>query len=209
MHACAWESRTATVVVAIVDFARGDCPRTRTAAIDRDGDGTGRDGQPRSAIRKSLIRADVNLGGVRCAVIVTPAGDRRQREQFRSVVPRRPVCAEVLTNRSRFRVRNGAICHAIRKRALATRARDARRDEARGSATRATAVRPRCKSPGRYSLFVSARRVLTALIYLNNRRCRSRAQRGLFMTLLKRAARPARRVPAWPQPRLVPRAASE
>lgn len=45
-----------------------------------------------------------------------------------------------------------------------------------------------CKSRERYSLFAS--RINRALIYLSNRRCRSRAWRNLFMTLLTRVVWP-------------------
>lgn len=79
------------------------------------------------------------------AVIVTPAGDRRKESNFGSPRTGDRFCAEVLTNRSRFRVRNGVIYARLeRKGRLGALA-------AQGSATRR-----RCKSRVRLLvLFVS------------------------------------------------------
>jgi len=85
------------------------------------------------AIRKSLIRANVNLddGSDAASRDCNPCGRSAQREQFRiaSLSPWRPVCTEVLTNRSCFRIRNGAIYVWLEK-GSATR-RDARRERSR------------------------------------------------------------------------------
>lgn len=111
-----WEYTHTSVrcIVVITDFRREKLSSPIRA-------GAGNQGIFNSRERKSRCGHDCN-----------PRGRSAQREQFRiaRLLPWRPVCTEVLTNRSRFRIRNGAIYARLEKRAR----RRARMHDANGRA---------------------------------------------------------------------------
>lgn len=141
-----------------------------------------------SVVGKSLICASVNLAmtrrDVRLAVIVTSRGRSRRSAQKRAISDRRAplslfspeedrFAAEVLTNRSRFRVQNGCNLRAIRKR-IVTRWRAAWKVTPRGTELGPRSFRD-VNPARRYSLFALASRINGANIFEQLYACRSRA----------------------------------